>query len=377
MAKAIVPLAKHFENLSDPRIEKKSDHKLIDIVILAICGTICGAEGWSSIEEFGKTKKKWFKKFLELPNGIPSHDTFGRVFSLISPLEFQKCFVSWVGEISHIVDKEVVGIDGKTSRRSHDRQKGKSPIHMVSAWASKAGLVLGQVKTSEKSNEITAIPELLKVLEVKGAIVTIDAMGCQKEIAQKIIDKKADYILALKGNQGKLHESVEEIFNEADKTYYKNISVDYYENKVKNHGRTEIRRCWTTDSLDKVSQREMWKGLNTIGMIESERHMNGEVSIEHRYYIGSIENNAKLFLNSVRDHWGVENSLHWVLDVAFQEDHSRVRAGNAPGNLSVLRHIAINLLRKEKTVKLGTKSKRLKAGWDNKYLEKILAGFNV
>jgi len=245
---------------------------------------------------------------------------------------------------------------------------------MVSAWAAKNRTVLGQVKTEEKSNEITAIPELLEVLDISGCIVTIDAMGCQKKIAGKIIEKDADYILALKGNQGNLAKEVEAFFTEADKNSYNGMSVDFYETKDVNHGRIEYRRYWLTDDIDGIAGAESWPGLKTVGMVESERHVDDDVSIEYRYYISSIENDAKKFGDGVRAHWGIENSLHWVLDIAFREDESRVRTGNAPENLATARHIALNLLKNEKTAKIGVKNKRLKAGWDNSYLAKLLIG---
>ncbi len=377
MENEVATITEHFKTLADPRIEKKCDHLLIDILVIALCGTICGADGWVSIEKFGKSKHEWLKTFLELPNGIPSHDTFGNVFAMISPTEFQQCFLSWVNSIAKLIEGEVIAIDGKTARGSRDHANKKKPMHMVSAWATQNRIVLGQTETSEKSNEITAIPELLRVLDLKGCIVTIDAMGCQKEIAEQIIEKEADYILALKGNQGNLHKSVEQIFTEADDRSYTNISVDYDETRDKSHGRDEIRRCWTTDSIEEVANKDAWKGLKTIGMIESQRTEAGIETIEHRYFISSLENNAKLFLSSVRDHWGVENSLHWKLDVGFREDSSRIRKDNAPANLTVLRHIALNLLDKEKTAKVGTQNKRLMAGWNNGYLYKVLKGLKI
>jgi len=369
-----ISLLDHIKSIPDPRIDRQKRHKLEDILAIAICAIICGADDWVSIEEFGKSKRKWFKTFLQLPNGIPSHDTFGRVFSLIAPSHFQQCFINWVESVTDILKGQVVAIDGKTLRRSHDKKSEKSAIHMVSAWAAKNRTVLGQVKTEEKSNEITAIPELLEVLDISGCIVTIDAMGCQKKIAGKIIEKDADYILALKGNQGNLAKEVEAFFTEADKNSYNGMSVDFYETKDVNHGRIEYRRYWLTDDIDGIAGTESWPGLKTVGMVESERHVDDDVSIEYRYYISSIENDAKKFGDGVRAHWGIENSLHWVLDIAFREDESRVRTGNAPENLATARHIALNLLRDEKTAKLGVKNKRLKAGWDNSYLAKLLIG---
>jgi predicted transposase YbfD/YdcC len=341
--------------------------------VIAICGLICGADDWVSIAEFGEAKEDWFREFLELPNGIPSHDTFGRTFSLLSPEAFQESFLSWVRSLTGVFEG-LVAIDGKTLRRSHDRRAGKAAIHMVSAWASENGLVLGQVKTEEKSNEITAIPELLRALSLKGCLVSIDAMGCQKAIARQIIEQGGDYLLALKGNQSNLADEVEALFSAADGVGYEGYSVDYYETEERNHGRHEIRRYWSLASKDLLVNAGPWVDLNMIGMMESQRTVDGETSIEYRYYIASIENRATEFARAVRGHWGIENGLHWVLDVALREDDCRVRKGNAPENLALLRHIAVNAVKQEKTKKLGVKNKRLKAGWDETYLAKILCG---
>jgi predicted transposase YbfD/YdcC len=276
-------LIDHIRLIPDPRIEKKCRHKLVDIVAISICAILCGADDWNAIEGFGKAKEEWFKNFLELPNGIPSHDTFRRLFSILSPEAFEQFFSDWVREVAGLV-KGVVAIDGKTLRRSHDRRLGKSAIHMVSAWSVENCLVLGQVKTEEKSNEITAIPKLLKVLALEGCIVTIDAMGCQKAIAKQIIEQDGDYLLALKGNQGNLSEAVEAIFDKADKVGYKGYGVDYYETAERSRNRTEIRRHWTMECDDYLEHTKTWKGLNMIGMVESERTIDGQTSIEYRYY---------------------------------------------------------------------------------------------
>ena len=361
-----------FQGIKDPRIERHKRHSLEDILFIAICAFICGADKWTEVVEFGLAKEKWFKRFLSLPNGIPSHDTFGRVFSLLSPSEFQTCFMAWIQSIRDVTQGEIIAIDGKTLRRSHDRSNKTAAIHMVSAWACDHGLVLGQLKTEEKSNEITAIPKLLKLLELNNCIVTIDAMGCQKEIAQTIQDQGADYVLALKGNQGALHDDVSLYLNEAiNKGELKN-AFDYHESTNADHGRIEIRRYWICNDVDWLDQHGQWSGLNSIGLAESERHIGDELTIERRYFISSLGNDAQQFGNAVRKHWGIENNLHWVLDVAFREDENRVRKDHAPENMTMLRHIALNLLKQETTLKRGIKTKRLKSGWDESYLFKVL-----
>jgi len=362
-----------FSQLSDPRIEKKTRHNLFDIIAITICAVIGGADSWVEIETYGKCKSEWLKGFLRLPNDIPSHDTFGRVFSLIDPKEFQDCFAKWISAVATVTGNEVVAIDGKTLRRSHDKASGKTAIHMVSAWASQSGFVLGQVKTEEKSNEITAIPELLKLLELKGCIVTIDAMGCQKEIAAGIVDEGADYVLALKGNQGNMHDDVIEYF---EKVWSEDSEqCDFHETYDKGHGRRETRSYWSSSQVEGLAETDAWKNLGSICMVQSERQVgNNSTTIEHRYYISSLDCGAEQFARAIRKHWGIENSLHWVLDVSFREDDCRVRKGNAPENLALIRHLALNLLKNDKTLKVGVKVKRRRAGWDNEYLRKTLLG---
>lgn len=366
-----VAISTHFSCVTDPRMANKSSHYLIDIIGLTICAVICGAEDWTEIEEFGQSKENWLKKFFHFPNGIPSHDTLGRVFSMISTEELEKAFLSWITAITDKV-KDVVAIDGKTIRRSYDTSSNKNAIHMVSAWASKNKVVLGQVKTDEKSNEITAIPELLHLLEIEDCIVTIDAMGCQKEIATDIVNKNADYVLALKRNQDSLYKEVYDLFQDAQETNFNGLEWDYFETDEKNHGRHEIRRYWTITDVEHLEHGKDWPQLRSVGMVELECTSQGETTHDFRFYINSLDGQAETFAKAVRGHWGIENSLHWVLDVSFREDDSRIRKGNAAENFSIIRRLVLNLIKQEKTAKKSVKTKRLKAALDNDYLVKIL-----
>lgn len=360
-----------FCDITEPRDSNKR-HELLDIITIALCAVICGADSWEDIEEFGNTKEEWFKTFLELPHGIPGHDTFARVFASMDPKEFQQAFLRWVEAIQETTRSRIVAIDGKTLRRSYE--KGKSPLHLVSAWACENKMVLGQMKTREKSNEITAIPELLKVLALEGCIVTIDAMGCQKEIMKTVIEKGADYVLGLKGNQGTLHDDVELYFEDCKARGFKDVAYDYHETIDGEHGRVETRRYWTTSDIDWLTDKTVWKNLSTIAMVQRERYVEGVTSLETSYYITSLTSTAAQIARAVRGHWGIENSLHWVLDIAFREDESRIRKDHAPANFATIRHMALNLLRKETSSKRSIKGKRLKAGWDTDYLERILEG---
>lgn len=370
-------IAKHFSRVKDPRIDRTKRHKLLDIIIIAICGVICGADSWVDIELFGKTKIDWLKTFLKLPNGIPSHDTFGRVFAALNPQEFEASFMEWVQAINQLTQGQVIAIDGKQLRGSHDHGIGKNAIYMVSAWATENQLVLGQRKVDDKSNEITAIPKLLKLLEVKGCIVVVDAIGTQTKIAATIIEQGGDYILAVKENQGHLYEDIHDLFADNQQFNYAGIPHSYAKVVNKDHGRIETRQCWTisaTEYLANIRDLKRWEGLQTLVMILSERRIGEEYEVQDRYFISSLKSNADKILQAKRSYWGIENRLHWVLDIAFNEDRSRVRKDNAPQNFAVLRHMALNLLKQEKTAKGGIKAKRLQCGWNVDYLLKVLAG---
>ncbi len=369
-----ITIADNFAQMSDPRIDRTKRHKLIDILTIAICAVICGADSWVAIELYGCTKYEWLKTFLELPNGIPSYDTFARVFAQLNPQEFQECFLNWMKSIQKITSGEIVAIDGKSLCRSYDKNSDQRAISMVSAWATTNKLVLGQVKVDEKSNEITAIPELIKVLELNGCIVTIDAIGCQKEIVKLITQKNADYVISLKKNQVNLYEEVEKLFKSGISTGFQEFQHSTYKTEETGHGRHEIRQYVMLSGIQsQLDPDSVWTNFNSVGMVESVRSKYGKTTVETRYFISSLESNAEQFANSVRSHWGIENSLHWILDVALKEDDCRIRKDNAPQNFAVLRQIAVNLLGKENRLKRGIKNKQFLAAMDNKYLARVLA----
>jgi len=357
-------IAAYFSLIRDPRANI-STHKLLDIFTITIIAVICGCEDWEEIVLYGQCREEFLKCFLDLPNGIPSHDTFERVFKRIEPTEFEKCFRDWANSLCMGKLEGLVNIDGKTLRGSGTKSKSKSAIHMVSAWSNENQLVLGQLKVDSKTNEIKAIPILIDLLDIQGCTVTIDAMGCQKEIADKIIDSGADYILALKGNQKELYEEIENAFSQCPST-----SND--KTVEKDHGRIETRECAVIQDMDWVYEKDNWKGLKSIIKVNSKRELKDRVETQTRYYISSLNLHASEANKFVRYHWGIENSLHWVLDVTFREDDSRVRTGNSSENLSIIRTIALNIIKADKTTKLSMKKKRLKASLDDHYLIHLL-----
>jgi predicted transposase YbfD/YdcC len=363
----------HFADLTDPR-RREVTYPLINIVVIAICAVICGADDFVAIAEFGRKKREWLARFLDLSTGIPSHDRFNAILAAIKPAEFEKCLLSWIMALHEITEGQIVAIDGKTLRRSFDAASSKAAIHMVSAWATANHITLGQVVTDAKSNEITAIPTLLKTLEITGALVTIDAMGCQVEIAQGILDREADYCLAAKGNQPTLFAGIESHFADHLEDDFARTKVHRHETKEKGHGRVEHRYYFICPVPDDLPDRERWPALKAIGMSVSDTQRCGKDCYEVRYYILSKYLSGRRFAEAVRSHWGIENSLHWQLDVTFQEDQCRIRKGHADENFSILRRTALSLLKNELSLKVGIKNKRLVAAWDEEYLLKVILG---
>lgn len=369
-------LAQHFASLPDPRIDRTKHHPLLSSITIALCAVICGAESWDEIASFGVIRRDWFASFLDLPHGIPAHDTFNRVFAALDPVQFRVCFLQWTQAIAGVLPAQVIAVDGKTLRHSHDRRQGKQAIHLVSAWATTNRLVLGQIKVDDKSNEITAIPELLRQLALQGCLVSIDAMGCQRAIAQQIVDQGGDYVLALKGNQRMLSADVQTCFAPAATAPVPPAALATATAVDKGHGRLEIRRhtvLTEADSLAWLQGQHHWPGLQALGKVEAERRIGATRSVEVRYYLLSRPLSAQAFGAAVRRHWGIENQLHWVLDMTFHEDDSRIRAGYAAENVAVLRHLALNLLRQQPTTdRLSLKARRKQAGWDHAYLQQLL-----
>lgn len=363
----------HFDELEDPRIDRKKLYPLTEILFVVICASICGAQSWRDFVTFGEEKLDYLRRFLPFENGIPSKNTYARVFSILNPDEFKKCFISWIQSFQQALGN-LIAIDGKTLRKSFDKANQQSAIHMVSAFASASKLVLGQQKVDDKSNEITAIPKLLELLSLTGMIVSIDAMGTQKEIANQIIDKKGDYVLALKGNHSTLHDDIR-LFLEVEIGKTKDSKItDSYEEIDKGHGRIEHRICYVSDQVDWLEQRKQWRNLKTVIMVESHVSIGEHKTIEQRYFISSLPAHAKQIAEAIRSHWAVENSLHWVLDVTLREDDSRVRKDHAPENMAMVRHIILNMLQntKKKFKDMSIKRLQKKAGWGDSTLDMIL-----
>lgn len=370
----------HFGSLTDPRVERTRVHRLGELVTIALCAVLCGADDWVAVETFGRAKEAWLRTFLTLPGGIPSHDTFGRVFARLDPAEFQQCFVAWVQAVLGAAPGQVIAVDGKTLRRSADRLRGRAALHLVSAWATASGLVLGQEATAAKSNEITAIPRLLQLLVLDGCVVTIDAMGCQTAVAAQVHEQGADYVLALKGNQPTLQRTVVAAFADlalpaADA--WVPAEQDRAETLDKGHGRVERRRYHALSDPDLLACLDptgAWAGLRSVVRVQAERRQGDRRAVETRYYLSSLPPEAAVLGQAIRQHWHVENRLHWVLDVLFREDACPVRAGDGAQNLARLRQLALNLLRHEPTVRGSLATKRFRAALDDTYLRRLLAG---
>lgn len=370
----------HFGSLTDPRVERTRAHRLSDLITIALCAIVCGANDWVAVETFGHAKAAWLRTFLPLPGGIPSHDTFGRVFARLDPAELQRCFLAWVQAVVGELPPQVVAVDGKTLRGSADRSQGQAALHLVSAWATASGLVLGQAATDAKSNEITAIPHLLRLLALEGCVVTIDAMGCQRAIAAQLHAQGADYVLALKANQPTLHATVVAAFTNARATgpdAWHPVEQDGSQTLDKGHGRVERRRYTALSDPDLLACLDpagAWPGLRSVVEVQAERRQDAPPTTERRYYLSSLPPDAALLGQAIRGHWGVENRLHWVLDVQFREDASTVRVGDGAHTFAVLRHLALNLLRQDRSVRGSLATKRFRAALDDTYLQRLLAG---
>ena len=368
-----ISLIECLETLPDPRDSQGRRHKLIDVIVIAVCATICGAEGFIDMEEFGHSRKEWLRTFLELPHGIPSHDTIGRVFAALEPTAFAACLGRWVKNVTDKLAPQVVGIDGKKLRRSFDKANAQAALNIVSAWASEQRMTLGQVTASAESNEITAVPELLKVLDVAGCIVTVDALNTQKEVVKQIAAKAADYVVALKDNHPRLKEEVAALLTNVREGRTFGYTISHHQTLDKEHGRIETRRIWQVElPPERLSEQSEWAGLRSVAVVQAEREVGTKASREERYYLSSLPADAEHIAQVIRDHWKIENSCHWVLDVVFREDDSRVRVGNAAANFAVVRRWALSLLQQERSTKRSVKTKRLKAALDLKYLLKVL-----
>ena len=373
----IASIESHFSELPDPRTDThRIRHKLTDMVVIAICAVICGADNWVTVESFGHAKFKWLSRLLQFPNGIPSHDTFSRVFGLLDSVAFERCFINWIKQVIEVTDGQVVAVDGKYLRRSYDSSTDQSAIGLVSAWASSQSVTLGQLKVADHSNEIPAIPQLLEVLALSGCIVTTDAIGCHPRIAQQIVDADADYVLALKANQGQLHEDVKLLFDGITDNRLPDVQTDTAQTIDGDHGRIETRTAITVSDPEVIAPlrgSETFVNLNSVVKVIAQREQNGQTTLKTRYYISSLPADAVQLLAAIRTHWSIENCCHWILDVAFDEDGCPIRKNNGSQNFAILRRIALNLLKGEKSAKVGVATKRLKAAWDTDYLTTVLA----
>ena len=375
--KPIASIEAHFSELTDPRRDdSRTRHKLLDMIVIALCAVICGADNWVAVTSFGHARLDWLRRLLPLPNGIPSHDTFSRVFGLIDAAQFERCFINWIKQAIQVTAGQVIAVDGKQLRGSYDTATDQVPIHLVSAWASAQSVALGQVKVADHSNEIPAIPQLLDVLDISGCIVTTDAMGCQRHIAQKIIDCDAEYVFALKANQGQLYEDVALLFDGIANNQLPDVQTDTVQTVDGDHGRIETRTAMTLSDpslIESLRGSENFVNLNILVKVTAHRETDTETTVKSRYYISSLSADAAQLLDAIRTHWSIENCCHWVLDVGFKEDAWRIRKKNGSENLAILRRIALNLLKSEKTAKLGVANKRLNAAWDNDYLITVLS----